>query len=170
MLVFASTASALIPRAGTQRASPPSLSRESERLLMHSHELWATIDVCSPPDQHDTVGVRGSMPGDGHARDTMWMSVRLQYMTASRHWVNIASVTSSDWELVGSGASPRQGGASFALKPVASVPPTLRGVVDFQWRRGHTVLLSTVQPTTAGHKSLAGADPANYSAAECILG
>jgi len=171
LLACASAAPALIPRAGTRRASSPSLSREGERLLVHSHELWATIDVCSPPDQHDTVGVRGSMPGDGHPHDSMWMSFRLQYMTAGRHWVDITSAANPEWELVGNGASARQGGSSFALKPDASrAAARLRGVVDFQWRRGHTVLLSTAQPTTKGHKSLAGADPANYSAAECMLG
>jgi hypothetical protein len=32
------------------------------------------------------------------------------------------------------------------------------------------VTVSAVEPTAAGHKSLAGADPANYSAATCIIG
>jgi hypothetical protein len=158
--------------ATTGRApSGPRLPASVEHTLLHSHELWATIDVCSPPNQRDTVGVRGSMPGDGHAHDAMYMSFRLQYMTASKQWVDIASATNSSWELVGSGSLARQGGSSFALKPVADKPAaTLRGVVDFQWRRGHSVLLSAVQSTAAGHKSLAGADPANYSAASCVIG
>jgi hypothetical protein len=139
--------------------------------LLHSHELWATIDVCSPANQRNTVGVRGSMPGDGNAHDTMYMSFRLQYMTASKQWMNLSSGAGSGWEQVGGGASPRQGGSSFALKPAAGKPPvTLRGVVDFQWRRGGTVLLSTAVASSAGHKSLAGADPANYSAATCVIG
>ena len=72
---------------------------------------------------------------------------------------------------MGNGNSPRQGGGSFALKLVAGKPAvTLRGVVDFQWRHGTRVLLSTAQPTSAGHKSLAGADPANFSAATCVIG
>ena len=100
----------------------------------------------------------------------MYMSFRLQYMTASEHWANLAGAASSGWVAVGGGASPRQGGSSFALKPVAGKPAvTLRGVVDFQWRRGGTVLLSTAVPTSAGHRSLAGADPANFSAASCVL-
>jgi hypothetical protein len=143
----------------------------AERALLHSRELWGTIDVCSPANQRDTVGVRGSMPGDGHAHDTMYMSFRLQYMTAEKHWADVASNASSGWEQVGNGGSPRQGGGSFALKPVAGRPAvTLRGVVDFQWRHGAKVLLSAVEPTSAGHKSLAGADPADFSAATCVIG
>ena len=143
----------------------------SERALLHSHELWATIDVCSPADQPDTVGIRGSMPGDRRAGDRMYMSFRLQYLSASKQWVNLASGASSGFVAVGSGASARQGGTSFALKPVAGRPPvTLRGVVDFQWRRGRKTLVSGAEPTSAGHVSLAGADPASYSAATCVIG
>jgi hypothetical protein len=139
--------------------------------LLHSHELWATIDVCSPPGQRDTIGVRGSMPGNGQAHDTMYMSFRLQYLAAGKRWVDVAANASSGWEQVGGGGSPRQGGSSFALKPVAGKPAvTLRGVVDFQWRHGTQVLLSTAEPTSAGHRSLAGADPANFSAATCAIG
>jgi hypothetical protein len=139
--------------------------------LLHSHELWATIDVCSTPKQRDTVGVRGSMPGDGLAHDAMYMSFRLQYMSKTKGWVDVGNDASSGWELVGDGAAPRQGGSSFSLKPAPHKPAvTLRGVVDFQWRRGKTVLLSAVEPTTVGHKSLAGAEPANYSAASCVIG
>jgi hypothetical protein len=142
-----------------------------ERALLHSHELWATIDVCDPADQPSTVGIRGSMPGDGHAHDSMYMSFRLQYMSASGRWVNLSSGASSGFVAVGTGASARQGGTSFELKPVAGKPAvTLRGVVDFQWRRGKTVIVSGAEPTTAAHKSLAGADPEGYSAASCIIG
>jgi hypothetical protein len=145
--------------------------RAAERALLHSHELWATIDVCSPSDQPDTIGIRGSMPGDKRAGDKMYMSFRLQYMTASNQWVDLASGASSGFVAVGNGASSRQGGTSFALKPVAGRPPvTLRGVVDFEWRRGKTVEVSAEQPTSIGHKSLAGADPADFSAATCAIG
>jgi hypothetical protein len=138
--------------------------------LLHSHELWATIDVCATPKQRDTIGVRGSMPGDGRARDAMYMSFRLQYMSKTKGWVDVGNDASSGWELVGNGASPRQGGSSFSLKPTPHKPAvTLRGVVDFQWRHGKTVLLSAVEPTTVGHRSLAGAEPADYSAASCVI-
>jgi hypothetical protein len=143
----------------------------SERALLDSHELWATIDVCSPPGQTDTVGVRGSMPGDGQAGDKMYMSFRLQYMDASKEWVDLTSGASTSFVAVGAGSSARQAGTSFQLQPVAGKPAsTLRGVVDFQWRRGRTVLLSTARPSTSAHRSLAGADPANFSAATCVIG
>ncbi len=143
----------------------------AERALLHSHELWATIDVCHTPKQPDTVGIRGSMPGNKRPRDGMYMAFRLQYRNADSQWVNLAGSASSAYVAVGSGASSRQGGTSFELKPVTGKPAvTLRGVVDFEWRSGKSVLLLTAVPTSAGHLSLAGAEPANYSAATCVIG
>jgi hypothetical protein len=161
----ASTESGTHP-AGAQAGKPSA----SERALLDSHELWATIDVCNPANQPDTVGIRGSMPGDGHPHDRMYMSFRLEYLSASKQWLNLAGGASSGFVAVGSGASARQGGTSFELKPVTGRPAvTLRGVVDFEWRHGKTVVVSGVQATTAGHRSLAGADPADYSAAMCAI-
>jgi len=161
-------ASAGRPSAGRPSAAKPSAS---ERALLDSHELWATIDVCSPADQPDTVGIRGSMPGDGQPHERMYMSFRLQYLNASRQWVDLASGASSGFVAVGDGASARQGGTSFELKPAAGKPAvTLRGVVDFQWRHGKRIVASAAQPTSAGHLSLAGADPASFSAATCVIG
>jgi hypothetical protein len=158
------TAAPAVPRTGKEAALM--------KALLRSRELWATIDVCNPGDQPDYVGIRGSMPGDKHAHDKMYMSFRLQYMdTAAKRWVNLASASTAAYVLVGPGGSVRQGGRSFQLVPKAGKPAfTLRGVVDFQWRRGKTVLQSTSRPTTAGHKSLAGADPAGFSAASCLIG
>jgi hypothetical protein len=160
-------AGTLVSSAYAKAAKPSTL----ERALLHSHELWATIDVCSPADQPNTVGIRGSMPGDKRAGDRMYMSFRLQYMTTSDQWVNLASGASSGFVAVGSGASSRQGGTSFELKPVAGKPAvTLRGVVDFEWRRGKKIVVSGTESTSAGHRSLAGADPADFSAAACVIG
>ncbi|MGO9320829.1 MAG: hypothetical protein ACLQBY_08525 [Solirubrobacteraceae bacterium] len=174
LLAGAAVAAALVPAPALAASAPAKAGQPSasERALLHSHELWATIDVCNPADQPDTVGIRGSMPGDGKAHDRMYMSFRLQYLTASKQWVNLASGASSGFVAVGSGASARQGGTSFELmKPAAGKPAvTLRGVVDFEWRRGKTIVVSGAEPTLAGHKSLAGADPANYSAATCVIG
>jgi len=164
---------AALSPAGAMAAATPTTSTTptpSAHALLSSRELWATIDVCNPADQPDTVGIRGSMPGDRHSHDKMYMSFRLQYMNASKQWVNLSSASSS-FVAVGSGAAARQGGTSFELKPAAGKPAvTLRGVVDFEWRRGATVLASGALPTAVGHKSLAGADPAGYSAATCIIG
>ncbi len=157
--VAPATASAATP------TKPP-----SKHALLTSRELWATINVCDAPDQANTIGIRGSMPSDGYARDHMYMSFRLQYLNPSKHWVDLATGTGSGYVAIPGGVSARQGGSSFELKPVpGKAAVTLRGVVDFQWRRGKTVLLSAARPTSAGHRSLAGADPADYSAATCVI-
>jgi hypothetical protein len=140
--------------------------------LVRSPELWATIDVCNPADQPNTVGVRGSMPGDGRAHDQMYMSFRLQYQDAkSKQWFNLPSPGQPQFVHVGAGASIRQGGRSFQLQPQTGKPAfMLRGLVEYQWRRAGRVLQSASRPTTAGRRSLAGADPAAYSSAGCLIG
>jgi hypothetical protein len=139
--------------------------------LLRSRLLWSTIDVCNAPDQPNTVGVRGSMPGDHQAHDTMYMRFRLQYMNATtKTWTDLSKASAS-YAAVGSGASARQAGRSFQLNPVAGQPAfSLRGVVSFQWRHGSTVLAQVSRTTSAGRDSLAGSDPAGFSAASCLIG
>jgi hypothetical protein len=173
MAVLAAAASlavaALAATATTPQASTPS---KSLRSLLSSHELWATVDVCNSPHHPNTVGVRGSMPGDGRAHDRLYMAFRLQYLnTATRVWVDVISGVAPTFIPVGAGTTARQGGTSFQLVAATGKPSvTMRGVVDFQWRRGKKVLQAVARPTSAGHKSLAGADPKNYSAARCRIG
>jgi len=50
----ASLASAGAANAGTAGKTPTA----AERKLLQSPQLWATIDVCSPANQLDTVGIR----------------------------------------------------------------------------------------------------------------
>jgi hypothetical protein len=101
----------------------------------------------------------------------MYMSFRLQYLNLSKRWVDLSSGAAPSFVAVGGSAAAREGGSSFQLVPVAGKPASeLRGVVDFQWRRGKKVLLSAARPTVAGHKSVAGADPAGFSAASCPIG
>jgi hypothetical protein len=150
-------------------ASTPARARMASSVLQ-SRQLWATINICNPKDQPDILGVRGSMPSDGRARDKMYMSCRLQYVDSStKHWADLGG-TKPSFVYVGAGAA-RQGGQSFQLMPIAGRPAfTLRGLVEFQWRRGKTVLESARRPTTAPHTSLAGADPRGFSAASCQIG
>jgi len=168
MVVLAST-----PAAGSGRGIAASSTRraaKSNHTLLQSRELWATVDVCNPSDQPDTVGVRGSMPGDGHPKDTMYMSFQLQYQEAkSDAWVDLHD-GNSNYIAIGSAKAPRQGGWSVQLKPVAGQPAyTIRGVVTYQWRHDGHVAHETSRTTQAGHKSLADADPPDYSAAECTI-
>ncbi len=152
--------------ARAKASSNPALSK-----LLSSRELWATINVCNPADQPYTVGIRGAMPGDGQSGDRMYMSFRLQYLNpVTGRWAEGGSGTSSAYILVGSSSAARQDGSSFQLvKSTSKTTETLRGVVDFQWRRGKTVLQTAERTTSAGHRSLAGADPASYTAARCII-
>jgi hypothetical protein len=139
--------------------------------LRRSLNLWATIDVCNTADQPDYVGVRGSMPGDKLATDEIYMRFRLQVIGASsKAWVDLPGGSSPGFIRVSSALKARQGGWSFRLTPRGGTAVTLRGVVTFEWRRGATVLAKISRPTTAGHESLAGADPAGYSAATCSIG
>ena len=139
--------------------------------LLHSRELWATVDVCSPKDQPDTIGIRGSMPGDGHPKDVMYMRFHVQYLeTASKKWLDLTQGADSGFLKVGSAQVARQAGRSFQFAPAAGKPAfTLRGYVVFQWRRGTKVLQTAPEASTAGHTSLAGADPHGFSAATCKL-
>jgi hypothetical protein len=145
-------------------------SKVSTKSLRHSRELWATVDVCSPTDQPDTIGIRGSMPGDDNAQDTLYMDFQLQFLQKSS-WVDLTHGGSSGLIELGSAKSARQGGSSFQLMPVKHKPGyTLRGLVTFQWRRGSKVLYEVTRATSAGHQGVADADPPGYSAAECTIG
>lgn len=139
--------------------------------LLHSRELWATVDVCNPKNQPNTVGIRGSMPGDGNAKDVMYMRFRIQYLDATTNkWIDLGKEADSGFVKVGSAQLARQDGHSFTFaQSTAKSTFTLRGEVIFQWRKANTVLLTSNLPTTAGHTSLAGADPKGFSAATCKL-
>jgi len=161
---------AISPPPARARARHAARSTDTSALL-RSRLLWATIDVCNPPDQPDTVGIRGSMPGDRHPHDTMYMRFRLQYMTAAtKTWTDL-SKASAGFAAVGSGATARQAGRSFELNPVTGQTPfVLRGVVSFEWRHGKTVLAQVSRTTSTGRQSLAGSDPKGFSAATCQIG
>jgi len=164
---------ALSPAAGAAPArTRPSSESALLKALLRSRDLWATINVCNPADQPNTVGIRGSMPGDGQAHDQMYMSFRLQFRDpASRKWIDLPDTAKAEWLHVGAGATVRQDGASFQLQPRAGRPAsTLRGVVEFQWRRGSRVIQTGTRPTTLGHQSRVGADPAGFTAASCLIG
>jgi hypothetical protein len=160
-----------VPASASSATVPATKPRTSARVLLKSHELWATIDVCNPTDQPNTVGVRGSMPGDGRADDKMYMSFRLQYMNSAGTWVDLAGASSPSFVAVGAAGAAREGGRSFQLVPPAGRPASqIRGVVTFQWRHGKVVLVRASRATSARHKSVAGADPPGFSAASCLIG
>jgi hypothetical protein len=175
-LLVALAACAVPAISSAAKAAPVKNGKHAQRAvdtspLLRSRLLWATIDVCNPTDQPNTVGIRGSMPGDHQAHDTMYMRFRLQYMdSATKTWTDLSKASAS-YTSVGSGAAARQAGRSFQLNPVAGQPSfTLRGVVNFQWRHGSKVIAQISRTTSAGRQSLAGSDPAGFSAATCAIG
>ena len=153
------------PPASTQPATP------TPSALLRSRELWATIDVCNAPKQPDTVGIRGSMPGDGKPADKLYMSFGLEYLDAVNQWAALPSA-SSGWVLVGAGSSCRPPGrlelhAEAAPRRAAS---SCCGASSASagCAAGHQFAHATL-PTTAGRKALAGAEPEGFSAARCSL-
>ncbi len=111
------------------------------------------------------------MPGERSTGGTLYMRFQVQYLdAASGKWSYVAQGADSGFVKIGAASTARQAGRSFQFAIVPGKPAfTLRGVVTFQWRRGSKVLLSATRSTSAGHKSVAGADPKGYSAASCTL-
>jgi hypothetical protein len=139
--------------------------------LLRSRELWATIDVCNPAKEPDTVGIRGSMPSDGHEKDAMYMRFQLEYLDIkSNVWSMPTHGADSGYVSVGAAKAGRQGGSSFQLGAPKGPPGyTMRGVVTFQWRRAGKVVHQATRTTSAGHSNVARADPPGYSAAQCTI-
>jgi hypothetical protein len=99
----------------------------------------------------------------------MYMRFRLEYYDRSTHrWQELRRGADSGFLAVGAANSTRQDGRSFTLA-ASSGAFSLRGVVNFEWLQGRRVVDSAERATSAGHRSSAGADPAGYSAATCVL-
>jgi hypothetical protein len=99
----------------------------------------------------------------------MYMRFRVQY-ESSGVWHYIGASADTGFRPVGAATfKARQSGFYFTIPPVAGMSYILRGVVNFEWRKGTVVKLRAQEDTTAGHVSVAGADPKGYSAAACKL-
>lgn len=160
----------LLALAATTPAPAAAPAPGSAHSLYASRELWATVDVCNPKDQPNTIGIRGSMPTDGHHGDTMFMRFQVQYVDAkSKKWVYVAKGADSGFQSVSRTSTASQSGRSFQLVPTSG-PFRLRGVVSFQWRHGAHVVHAATRTTTPEHKSLVGADPTGFSAGTCKIG
>jgi hypothetical protein len=128
---------------------------------------WATVNVCDTAKRPDAIGIRASMPGVPKGA-RMAMRFRVQFKTKDG-WQDVKGAASR-WQPVGtaSGLATESGwGFTFAHP---SSPVTLRGMVQLRWRKGGTVVRQLELATETGHRSSAGADPADYSAATCTLG
>jgi hypothetical protein len=128
---------------------------------------WATVNLCDTAKRPDAIGIRASMPGVPKGT-RMAMRFRVQFKTDTG-WQDVKGA-SSGWQFVGAARGmPAESGWSFTFAHPTS-PVTLRGMVQLRWRKGTDVVKQLELPTEAGHRSSAGADPADYSAATCTLG
>jgi hypothetical protein len=129
---------------------------------------WATVNVCDTAKQPDTIGIRASMPGTPKGV-RLSMRFRVQYKVDETTWADVEGADSG-WRAIGVAKGvPAESGWSFSFaKP--SKPVTLRGVVRFRWRKGDALPRTDEVATEAGHRSAAGSDPVNFSAASCALG
>lgn len=130
--------------------------------------LWATVNVCDTAAHPDTIGIRASMPGTAKGDETMFMRFRTQYLSGDDlTWHNVAGQGDSGFVEVGrANVAARQKGRYVQIQPTtASV--ILRGVVNFEWRRGGKVVRRAEKRTRKGRKSKAGDDPRGYTAASC---
>jgi hypothetical protein len=135
--------------------------------VFQSRHLWSTVDVCNTAKHPDVVGVRGSMPGTGSRSEQMFMRFRLEYQT-SGGWVYDTGADSGFVAVGSAEFKARQSGFDFTVTP-GTGGYVVRGVVTFEWRQGAKVLVHAQKATTAGHLSIAGADPPGYSAAACSI-
>jgi len=128
---------------------------------------WATVNVCNTAKQPDAIGIRAAMPGVPKGA-RMAMRFRVQFKTKDG-WQDVKDA-GSRWQPVGTSSGlATESGWSFTFAHPSS-PVTLRGMVQLRWRKDGTVVRQLELPTEAGHRSSAGADPADYSAATCTLG
>jgi hypothetical protein len=142
------------------------------RTVDKSPLLWSTINICDTTKHPDTIGIRASMPGSGKSTEKMYMRFQVQYFRAStQNWAPTDATVDSGFQSVGSAKyRRRESGWNFSITP----PPAgqtyrLRGIVSFEWRVGKKVVRQAQKRTRSGHKGTFGADPAGFSAAECII-
>jgi hypothetical protein len=132
--------------------------------------LWATVNICDTERNPDTIGIRARMPGDG-TRRRMYMRFRTQFYSQDDfRWKYVREGGTSPWVLAGSALFAfKETGYEFAFDPPrAGTSYLLRGVVEFQWRRGSKVIKRKRKFTAAGHRTR-GADPRGFSASRCRI-
>jgi hypothetical protein len=134
--------------------------------------VWATVNVCDTLQHPNAMGIRGYMTGlSRYSR--MYMRFRVQFQSRNGHWRTLKSgpLSDSGWQRVAAGRrGEHDAGWSFEFKPPATGGAhVLRGVVQFQWRRGKSVLRRTRAFTEPGHAGTAGADPPDFSAEACEI-
>jgi hypothetical protein len=113
--------------------------------------LWATINSCDPPQRPASVGVRVSMPNRRNA--AQWVRIRLQFFdTSSKAWRVVKRGGDTSFTRLSAGGTRVLGGTTFMFTaPKAGSRLKVRGLVEFEWRRGGRVVSTERLHTTAGH-------------------
>jgi hypothetical protein len=130
--------------------------------------LWATVNVCDTAASPNQMGVRARMPGNGK-RERMYMRFSAQFQSG-KAWKPVSGKGVSRWLFAGSAIYKTQEmGYTFSFDtPKAGTSYLMRGVVEFQRRKGKKVVYRRHLYTAAGHRSQ-GADPKGYSSATCRI-
>jgi hypothetical protein len=143
---------------------------DAQRTIDRSRHLWATVNICDTELSPDTIGLRASMPGSGRRTERMYMRFRVQFKGPDEAWHDFTPPgVHSEFIPVGSARfKARQSGWSFPFDLSEGQRIELRGVVNYEWRRGRRVVRRATKSTTPGH-NVTVADPEGYSAATCSL-
>jgi hypothetical protein len=152
-------------------ATPACAAARQADPILRDKRLWATINVCDTVGHPDSIGIRGSMPGDGEKGEVMLMRFQVQlFDAADARWHNLDGADSGFVE-VGSARKARQSGNTFTITPPrpGAAPYLLRGAVSFEWREAGQVVRHTRRATTAAHANTAGSDPAGFTSATCTI-
>ncbi|HEX6698671.1 MAG TPA: hypothetical protein VF080_17810 [Solirubrobacteraceae bacterium] len=152
-------------------AAPACAAARQADPILHDKRLWATINVCDTVGHPDSIGIRGSMPGDGDRTEVMFMRFQAQLFDgADARWHNLDGADSG-FAAVGSARKARQSGNTFTITPPrpGAAPYLLRGVVTFEWREAGQVVRHARRSTTAAHPNTVGSDPASFSSATCMI-
>lgn len=137
----------------------------------HAKDLWATVNICDTKRNPNVLGVRASMPGNG-TRQTMWMRFRASYFDrVTERWRDVGGSSRSPWIKLGDARyRSRQAGRKFEIDPpVPTSSHVVRGLVEYQWRRGKRVVRRARQKTLSGHPTGRHGDPRGYSAGVCEI-
>ena len=126
-------------------------------------KLWATVNVCDTAAHPDEIGIRAALPAARRPR--AGVRFRVQYRDAADgrwRWVQAAD---SGWH---TGARARESGWSFEVAGERDADPARRRELPLEARRA-SVVRRARRVTEVGHRSTAGADPADFSAATCRI-
>lgn len=145
---------------------------KKQRSITASPRLWATVNVCDTRRHPNTIGLRASMPGSGKRGERMYVRFRLEFFKESDGtWNELGPSGDSGFLRLGSAKyTRRETGRNFVLAP----PPEgrtyrVRGLVDYEWRRGRKVVRKAEKRTRPHKGRITGADPKGFSAAECTI-